>query len=425
MHVSRSGPSQARQGASGPGARSAVAVPRASSWVRSVWWDQCLRLLAGGVAVSGQTPTGPAVVVANHCSHADTAVLSAVLGRRAPVLVVAGGDYWRGWRGWLAREAVGILPVARERGYAALQEAAAEHLQAGGVVVIFPEGTRSVDGEVGRFRSGAARLAAATGVGLVPVGLRGTRELFGKGRRLPRLVAPLTVPLTARIGATVTLDPVDDPTEVSEHLRQRVRELSRADWLEDRPSATWEWAQTRLAGSRGVAFTFAWAFAEGLAFPAVAELGVLPVALAHGRRAVPAVAAAVAGSVSGVAANWVLARAGVRVPWPLTTPRMRAAARTALREDVRTALHGQRWNGIPVKVYARSAGELGVPLRRLLPAVAVARGSRIVPIGVVMIGVGALTHRRMRVAYGAALTVSGVGWAVGLERVVRRWKQDR
>jgi len=400
-------------------------VPRASSWVRAVWWDQCLRLLAGGVAVSGEVPTGPAVVVANHSSHADTAVLSAVLGRRAPVLVVAAGDYWKGWRGWLAREVVGILPIARERGFAALQESAGEHLRAGGVVVIFPEGTRRVDDEVGRFRAGAARLAAATEVGLVPVGVRGTRQLFGKGRRLPRLDAPLTVPLAVRIGATVMPEPGRDAAEVSGHLREQVRELLRAEPPADRPSAAWEWAQTRLAGGRGVAFTFGWAFAEGLAFPAVAELGVLPVALAHGRRAVPAVAAAVAGSVGGVAANWTLARVGVRVPWPLTTPQMHAEARAALREDVRIALQDQRWNGIPVKVYARSAGELGVPLRRLVPAVAVARGSRIVPIGVAMMVAGALTRRRMRVAYGAALTVSGIGWAIGLERVVRRWKPDR
>jgi len=137
-------------------------IPRASSWLRAVAWDQVLRLLCGGVGVAGDPPAGPAIVVANHASHADTAVLLAVLGKRAPVLLVAAGDYWRGWRGRLAREVIGILPIARAGGFEALRAAAGQHLRGGGVVVIYPEGTRTRDGGVGGFHSGAARLGAAT-----------------------------------------------------------------------------------------------------------------------------------------------------------------------------------------------------------------------------------------------------------------------
>lgn len=399
-------------------------VPRASSWVRAVLWDQLLRLLCGGVGVAGDVPAGPAVVVANHSSHADTVALLAVLGKRAPVLIVAGGDYWKGWRRRLARDVVGILPIARAGGFESLLKDAGAHLGAGGVVVIYPEGTRTVDGSIGRFHAGAARLAAATGVPLVPVGLRGTRELFGKGGA-PNLASTRTAPLGIRIGTPVLVDAEADSAVVSDRLRTAVCELISPDAPAVSPSASWEWARANLSGSRGVAFTFGWAFAEGLFFPVVAEAGVLPVALAHGVRSVPAVAAAAAGSVTGVAANWALARAGVRVPWPLTTPDMHAAARSSLQHDVGSALRSQLSNGIPVKVYARIAGESGITAQQLMPAAALARSSRIVPVGLAAVAVGQLASRRLRVGYGGVLAGSTLGLAVGLELVIRRWKRYR
>jgi 1-acyl-sn-glycerol-3-phosphate acyltransferase len=407
---------------SGPGHQ--LMVPRASSWVRAVLWDQALRLLCGGVGVAGDVPAGPAVVVANHSSHADTVALLAVLGKRAPVLIVAGGDYWKGWRRRLARDVVGILPIAREGGFESLLQDAGAHLGAGGVVVIYPEGTRTLDGSLGRFHSGAARLAAATGVPVVPACLRGTRELFGKGG-VPNLASTRTAPLGLRIGVPVTVDAAADSAVVSNGLRTAVGELLEDDAPPVSPSASWEWARANLSGPRGMAFTFGWAFAEALFFPVVAEAGILPVALAHGVRSVPAVGATAAGSVTGVVANWALARAGVRVPWPLTTPDMHDAARAALRQDVGSALRRQRGNGIPVKVYARIAGESGIAARHLIPAAGLARSSRIIPVGLAAAAVGQVASRRLRVGYGGALAGSTLGLAVGLELVIRQWKRYR
>ncbi len=398
---------------------------RASSWVRAAFWDQSLRLLAGGVGLAGEVPAGPAVVVANHASHVDVVALMAVLGKRTAVLAVAGGDYWQGWRGRLAKGVVGILPIPRDGGFDALLEGARAHLATGGVVVLFPEGTRSTNGAVGPFRGGAARVAAAAGVPLVPVGITGTAQLFGKGRRFPDLTAPVRSPLGVRIGQPVPVDPAEPLTAVTAEVRERVCVLAAQPAPPVSSSASWEWAQSRLSGRRGMGFTFAWAFAEGLFFPIVAEAGVLPVALAHGRRGAPAIGAAAAGSAAGAMVNWALSRAGVRVPWPLTTPDMHAEARRGLAEDVARALREQRGNGVPVKVYARIAGETGVSGRELLPAVAAARAARIVPIGLAMATVGQLARRRARVGYGGALAGAGLGLAVGLELVIRGWKQYR
>lgn len=72
-------------------------VPRVSSWVRCVLWDQILRRAAGGVGVDGDEPSGPVVAVANHSSRADTAALIAALGRQAPALALAAllAPWWR------------------------------------------------------------------------------------------------------------------------------------------------------------------------------------------------------------------------------------------------------------------------------------------------------------------------------------------
>jgi hypothetical protein len=104
---------------------------------------------------------------------------------------------------------------------------------------------------------------------------------------------------------------------------------------------------------------------------------------------------------------------------------MHAAAESGLRRDVGAALRQQRGNGIPVKVYARTAGALGIPARVLLPAAARARGSRIIPVGLAAAAVGQVAGRRLRVSYGGVLTGSSIGFAVALELIIRRWKRYR
>ena len=66
-----------------------------------------------------------------------------------------------------------------------LSEAAAR-IAAGTSVVIFPEGTRSRDGRLGEFKSGAMHLAIKAGVPVVPVAIGGTHRLLPEGSLLPR-----------------------------------------------------------------------------------------------------------------------------------------------------------------------------------------------------------------------------------------------
>jgi 1-acyl-sn-glycerol-3-phosphate acyltransferase len=95
------------------------------------------------------------------------------------------------------------------------------------VLIIFPEGTRSRSGELGRFRSGVARLVAGTRTPVVPCHLSGAFEAWPKGRALPR-----PFPLRLRIGEPRTFPDVSvldrqAVTDISAKLRDEVAALAR------------------------------------------------------------------------------------------------------------------------------------------------------------------------------------------------------
>lgn len=168
------------------------------AFLRSTGWRAVLAA-TGGLDVGGAPPDGPCVVVANHASHADTAVLLAALPARRRPVVAAAADYWFGRpvRAWAARLLAAAFPVRRDGGGCADLLAAETHLRAGRIVVVYPEGTRSGGDRVGRFRSGAARLAERASVPLVPVVIDGTRRVLPKNGRLRR------GRVTVRFGAPV------------------------------------------------------------------------------------------------------------------------------------------------------------------------------------------------------------------------------
>lgn len=133
---------------------------------------------------------GPVVFVANHNSHMDTPViLRALPGRwRRRTAVAAAADYFYAKRRYAlsASLAFGTVPLDRNSG-AGLGSDQTAHLDRlfrdGGSLLVFPEGTRSRDGRVGRLRSGAALLAAEHDLPIVPIFVGGTREAMPRGHR--------------------------------------------------------------------------------------------------------------------------------------------------------------------------------------------------------------------------------------------------
>ena len=146
--------------------------------------------------------TGPLIVVANHMSNADPPLLWGwlvpALGRVPTYLAKA--VLFKGVAGPVLRS-FGATPVEAGGSDMAAYRIAKAALDAGGVVAIMPEGTRSLDGRLKTARPGASLLATRTGATVLPVGISGTDELLGRGRRLPRVGTPVTL----RVGRPFTL----------------------------------------------------------------------------------------------------------------------------------------------------------------------------------------------------------------------------
>ncbi|NNG18534.1 1-acyl-sn-glycerol-3-phosphate acyltransferase [Naumannella sp. ID2617S] len=130
-------------------------------------------------------PTGPAILVSNHLSYGDTVLLPALIERR--VTFPAKSELFTGQRslggrvvGWFLRN-VGMLPMDRSGGRASNEsvDAVGQVLQAGEIVGIYPEGTRSPDGRLYKGKTGVARLVLGHRVRVLPVATVGTEFVKG------------------------------------------------------------------------------------------------------------------------------------------------------------------------------------------------------------------------------------------------------
>jgi 1-acyl-sn-glycerol-3-phosphate acyltransferase len=126
--------------------------------------------------------SGPVILAANHESFADEFFIP--VGARRQVFYFAKAEYFTapGLRGRAMAaffRGMGQVPVERGdmRSAAAVIDTGIEVLGEGKALGIFPEGTRSPDGRLYKFRTGVARLALRTGAPVVPVGLVGTRDV--------------------------------------------------------------------------------------------------------------------------------------------------------------------------------------------------------------------------------------------------------
>lgn len=165
---------------------------------------------------------GAVITAANHLSYGETFLLPAMIRRRMTFPVKAEMFQMKsiGGRivGWFLA-AVGQVPLDRSGGRASAAglSPVMQELQEGGIVGIFPEGTRSPDGYLYKGKTGLAKLALEAGVPIVPVGFVGTQ--FSRG--------PLGIPIMKHPGIII-----GEPMDFS-HLADRAGEMKVLRYVTD------------------------------------------------------------------------------------------------------------------------------------------------------------------------------------------------
>lgn len=201
-----------------------------------------LRLTSSPKLIGGEhfPKEGAVLLAGNHQSVADWLFTPLLLPRR--ITFLAKSDYFTGTgiKGMLSRwffAGTGQHPIDRTNANAAQAalDAGLEVLSSGGVLSIYPEGTRSPDGRLFRGKTGPARLALRAGAPIVPVGVVGSEEYV---RSLSRFSRP--APVRVLIGEPIDLAPWADRVgdreaerEITDELMLRIQGLTGQEYVKD------------------------------------------------------------------------------------------------------------------------------------------------------------------------------------------------
>ena len=204
---------------------------------------------------------GPVIFYSNHSSHLDATLIMSTLPDRWQRRTAVGAardyffDVW--WRQIFTALVYAAFPIDRGRGGQGAIDKARELVRDGWSIVVFPEGTRSKDGHMQRFRHGAARLAIELGVNLVPIAIVGAAQAMPKGRWWPRKGRP---PVTIRYGREIVPEEGESHQALSLRMQQAVGELfdeDRTTWYEAVVRAT-KGTTPSLSGPSGPDWVRTW-----------------------------------------------------------------------------------------------------------------------------------------------------------------------
>jgi glycerol-3-phosphate dehydrogenase (NAD(P)+) len=165
---------------------------------------------------------GPVILAANHRSFLDPFLVGCCI--RRPVYFVAKQELFnKRWQGWILN-CLGAFPIKRGESDEESMATARGVLERGGVLVIFPEGTRIRKGGLGRPKRGVGRLALETGAPVVPIAILGS-DRTRRGFK----IRPVWV--RARCGRPLTFPRVENPSpRLAEEVTARLWPCVELQW---------------------------------------------------------------------------------------------------------------------------------------------------------------------------------------------------
>jgi long-chain acyl-CoA synthetase len=185
------------------------------NWTYRALFKSFFRLRAEGTA---NIPNGPCIIVPNHQSFLDGFVVASLIRRSTmkKTYFYAKEKHWRrSWQKFIARKNNIILMDINKDLKESMQKMA-QVLKKGKNLIIFPEGTRSLDGSIGEFKKTFAILAHELNVPIVPVAINGSDKAFPVGSFFPRLFRKVSVKF---------LQPVYPLNHTYDTLKQQVQNV--------------------------------------------------------------------------------------------------------------------------------------------------------------------------------------------------------
>jgi len=156
-----------------------IILPILDNWVRHV------------EGASNIPEAGPAIIAPNHLSYLDHFLIGkfVLTERKRKVHILTKKEHTINplhmlWYRLFFEKYVTMIPIDRKMGRDGLR-VAEEYLNNGCVLMLYPEGTRSLDGKLQSGKSGIGTLVRRTSTPVIPVGIKGTFEILPKGRFWP------------------------------------------------------------------------------------------------------------------------------------------------------------------------------------------------------------------------------------------------
>jgi long-chain acyl-CoA synthetase len=178
---------------------------------------------------------GPFIICSNHQSFIDPLILASVFPWqvfREAFAVGTSDIFGKGFMRMLAQR-LRVVVVDPDSNLIPAMRAGAYGLRHGRVLILYPEGERSIDGEPKTFKKGAAILSIHLQVPIVPVAIEGFYELWPRGKRFQKFA-----PLRMAFGNTIYPPPVSEASEAAyEKLTGELKARVVAMWKELRDSA--------------------------------------------------------------------------------------------------------------------------------------------------------------------------------------------